>query len=57
MRTYLITVNRGVVARKELERTFFVEASSKQEAYNKSKSHLIDCRNDGYEYIVSVEEA
>ena len=57
MRTYLITVNRGVVARKELERTFFVEAPSKQEAYNKSKSHLIDCGNDGYEYIVSVEEA
>lgn len=57
MTTYIITVNHGALATKENERTFFVEATSKQEAYQKSKANLMDCGNDGYEYIVEVKEA
>lgn len=54
--TYMITVNHGAIAKKETERTFFINTDSKQSAYNLSKSNLIDCGIDGYEYIVSVEE-
>ena len=53
---YMITVNHGAVATKETERTFFINADSKQSAYNLSKSKLIDCGIDGYEYVVSIEE-
>ena len=57
MRTYLVIVNHGAIATKETERTFFVEATSKQEAYQLSKTSLMDCGNDGYEYVVEIEEA
>lgn len=57
MRTYIITVNHGAIAAKETERTFFVEATSKQEAYQLSKANLKNCGNDGYEYVVEIEEA
>lgn len=54
---YIITVNHGAVAKKETERTFFINnADSKQSAYNLSKSKLIDCGVDGYEYVVSIDE-
>ena len=56
-KTYIITVNHGAVAAKETERKFFVEAASRREAYQLSKSKLMDCGNDGYEYVVEVEEA
>lgn len=56
-KTYIITVNHGAVAAKETERTFFVEAESKREAYQLSKEKLLNCGNDGYEYVVEVEEA
>lgn len=55
--TYLVTVNHGAIATKETERTFFVEATSKQEAYQSSKANLMNCGNDGYEYVVEIEEA
>lgn len=57
MTAYIITVNHGAIAAKETERTFFVEATSKQEAYQLSKANLMDCGNDGYEYVVEIEEA
>ena len=57
MNTYLITVNHGATAAKETERTIFVEATSKQEAYQLSKVNLMNCGNDGYEYVVEIEEA
>ena len=57
MTTFIITVNHGAAASKETERTFFVEATSKQEAYQKAKANLMNCGNDGYEYVVEIEEA
>lgn len=56
-RAYIITVNHGVVASKETERTFFVEADSKKDAYQEAKKNLMYFGNDGYEYIVEIEEA
>ena len=55
--TYIITVNRGALATKEKERTFFIVAENKKEAYKKAKENLQDCGTDGYEYIVSITEA
>lgn len=57
MTTFTVTVNHGAIATKETERTFFVEAASKQEAYQKAKINLLSCGNDGYEYVVEIEEA
>lgn len=57
MRTYIITVNHGAIATKETERTFFVEATSKQEAYQLSKTNLMNFGNDGYEYVVEIKES
>lgn len=57
MTNYMITVNHGAIASKETERTFFVEANSKQEAYQMSKKNLMFFGNDEYEYIVEIEEA
>lgn len=57
MTNYMITVNHGAIASKETERTFFVDANSKQEAYQMSKKNLMFFGNDGYEYIVEIEEA
>lgn len=55
-KTFHVIVNHGVVAAKENERAFFIEAASKQEAYQKAKSHLMYCGIDGYEYVVEIEE-
>lgn len=55
MNTYLVTVNHGVLAQRENERTFFVEAE--REAYMKTKENLLNCGNDGYEYVVGIEIA
>lgn len=55
--TFLVTLSHGAVAQKETERTIFVEAESKQEAYNEAKKQLMDCGNDGFEYVVSIDEA
>lgn len=55
--TYLVTVNHGALAQKSSERTFFVEAETKQEAYMKAKENLMNCGIDGFEYVVSIEEA
>lgn len=57
MTTFTVTVNHGAIAAKETERTFFVEATSKQEAYQKAKTNFLNCGNDGYEYVVEIEEA
>lgn len=57
MTTYIITVNRGAIAAKETERTFFIKAASKKEAYQLSKASLMNCGNEGYEYVVEIEEA
>lgn len=57
MATYHITINHGFLCKKENERAIFIEASSKQEAYQSAKSQLRNCGNDGWEYIVEVEEA
>lgn len=57
MNTYLVTVNHGVLAQKENERTFFVEGETEREAYVKSKENLLNCGNDGYEYVVGIEIA
>ena len=56
IKAYCITVNHGAAASKETERTFFVEAASKQEAYQKAKTNLMNCGNDGYEYVVEITE-
>lgn len=55
--TYIVTVNHGVVASKETERTFSVEATSRQDAYQTAKKNLMFFGNDGYEYVVEIEEA
>lgn len=57
MTTYIITVNHGAIAAKETERTFFIKAASKKEAYQLSKVSLMNCGNEGYEYVVEIEEA
>lgn len=57
MMTYIITVNHGALASKEKERTFFIVAENKKEAYKKAKENLQYCGIDGYEYIVSIREA
>lgn len=57
MKTYIITVNHGVIAKKENERAFMVEATNEKEAYKKSKENLLNCGNDGYEYVMNITEA
>lgn len=57
MNTYLVTVNHGAIAQKETERTFFVSAENDKDAYKKSKSELLNCGNDGFEYVVSIDLA
>ena len=55
--TYLVTVDHVALTWKNVERTFFVEAETKQDAYLKANENLMDCGIDGFEYVVSIEEA
>ena len=52
MRTYLITVNRGVVARKELERTFFIVLHDLH--LRRPRDDCIDCVRNRSDDNVSV---
>ena len=56
MKTFIITVNHGVVAAKENEREFFITAETEKDAYQAAKSNLQFFGNDGWEYIVEITE-
>lgn len=56
MKTFAITVNHGAAGLDETKREFFVTAEDRKAAKKEAVEHLLDCGNDGYEYIVEIEE-
>lgn len=56
MKTFVITVNHGAAGLDETKREFFVTAEDRKAAKKAAVEYLLDCGNDGYEYIVEIEE-